>query len=208
MGRDPGEPSLVEALQMLASQLGAQVEVRGERSIRAIGTVHGRGFVVDIDGDRKGSDLLKSFAQNPRGSRAHIVWRTEIAVGAANPAGLTGVLASFVDVRDPNWNPRIFDPAHCRVVGTDPVELASRILTPSIHHQLMSVLGDVRIGIEPGAVRIVEEQKTDQHGGFVAGSFVHIRPGPIVPWPDRALVGPPWWLLLLAEIAVAVDAVG
>ena len=204
-GRDENEPTLGEAWQMLAGRMGVTVEELGERSIRAQGTVRGRGFSVAVEGDKKGSELLRSFAYNPRGSRTHVKWRSELAVACANLRQLSGTITSFVDVNDPRWSPKA-DLNLCRVVKTDPPTLGTFVLSPSIHAQLMSLWMDATIVVDAGAVRLQHENKTAPDSGYMVGSIIHQYVGPPQPWPERALVGPPFWTLLLCEIAEAVDA--
>ena len=117
--RDKDQPTLLEAWQMLSQRMGATVEEINPRSIRAQGTVCGRGFFVAIEGGKKGSDFFRSFAYNPRGSRAHVRWRSELAVGCTNPRQLAGTIESFVDINDPRWSPGA-ELNLCRVVTTDP----------------------------------------------------------------------------------------
>lgn len=203
--RDDNEPTLGEAWQMLAGRMGVTVEQRDDLSIRAQGTVRGRGFFVAIEGDRKGSELLRSFAQNPRGSRSYVQWRSELAVASTNPRQLAGTIRSFVDIDDPRWSPSA-DLNLCRVVTTDPPALGTFVLSPSIHAQLMSLWMDATIVVDTGAVRLLHENRAAPDKGYMVGSIVHQYVGSPQPWPERALAGPPFWTLLLCEIAEAVDA--
>ena len=204
--RDKDQPTLLEAWQMLSQRMGATVEEINPRSIRAQGTVRGRGFFVAIEGGKKGSDFFRSFAYNPRGSRAHVRWRSELAVGCTNPRQLAGTIESFVDINDPRWSPGA-ELNLCRVVTTDPPLLGTYVLSPSIHAQLMSLWMDAKIVVEANAVRLIDEGTSDDDDGYMVGSIVHQYVGTPPPWPERALLGPQFWTLLLCEIAEAVDAV-
>lgn len=193
---------------MLADRIGLdEVRARGDRSIHATGTVHGRRVEVDIEADPKGSELLRSERwAGARRPRPRDLWRTELTVGCANPRGLAGTISSAVDVEDPAWDPRNFEPSHCRVVAAEPDSLAAAVLTESVRKHLSSIHVDVAIGVEPDAVRLRDERSMNSGAGFVAGSVVHHHQGSPPPWPDRAVIGPPWWIGVLCEIADAVDA--
>jgi hypothetical protein len=39
----------------------------------------------------------------------------------------------------------------------------------------------------------------------VAGSVIHQYQGSPLPWPERALAGPPWWIDLLCDLADTLD---
>ncbi len=207
--REDGPP-LGEAWTMIGAQLGLAVEVRGERSIRASGTVQGRGVVVEIDGEAARSSFFRSlFGVNTISSRnQREAWHTAVAVACANPNGTTGSIESSVDVDDPAWRPGHYDPRNGRQVRSDSPDLARRALTTATHEALMSIVDDVRIDVGADALRV------DHHGtaipgsrtGYVAASFLHHFQGDPPPWPQRATVGPPWWIGLLCEMARTLEA--
>jgi hypothetical protein len=204
--RDEGEPGLAEAWQTLGDRLGLAVEVSGERSVRAKGTVRGRPVTVEINGRQRGTEFLQDLAPTHR-RRVHQRWSTELTVGCTNPRGLHGVLESIRDIDDPAWDPRNFDMSHCRVVRTDPASLAAWVVTPSIHERMMGLQTDHRIHVDPAQIRVSADEKTNRDGGYMVGSPIHnAYPRPAQPWPERALAGPPWWIDLLCDIADAVDA--
>lgn len=204
--RDDGKPTLVEAWQMLGQRLGLDVSVEGDRSVSAAGLVRGRQVTVDIEGRQRGTELLRSFATTNR-KRVHERWRSELSVACANPAGLTGNVESFVDVRDPKWDPRNHDPSQCRVVRGVPEPLGERALTPSVHERLAGLWDDARIEVTSDRVRLVSVKKASLEGGWFVGIPFHVSyPNAPQPWPERALAGPPWWIDLLCDIADALDA--
>jgi hypothetical protein len=106
---DDNAPTLGEAWTLLGEQLGLSVEQRGERSIRAIGTVRGRAVTVDIEGE--GLSKRREFTRflaglNTISSRnQREKWHTTLTVGCANPSRVTGRIESSVDVDDPAWKP-------------------------------------------------------------------------------------------------------
>lgn len=204
-GRDDGEPTLDEAWRMLEERIGLTVHRADEWGVDADGTVRGRPVTVRIAGRRRGSEFLASFATTNR-RRVHEVWATDMAVGCGNPRGVTGTLVSFVDTDDPAWQPGKWDPSAGRVVRTDPPELADLVLTDSVRERLMDRIGDHTIRIETGAVRLAAEQKASKDGGWFVGVPIHVEyPGAPLPWPERALAGPPWWIDLLCDIADGLD---
>lgn len=201
-----GEPTLAQAWQMLGGELGLAVEERGERSVRAVGTVRGRAVEVDIEGTTTGGGFLMQFRPVQRQRKARQRWHTSLTVGCVNPRGLTGRLRSFVDIQHPDWDPRNFDPTHCRVVDAEPHELAAVVLTDDVRARLASVWGDVEIAVAADHVGVRAEAGTSMEGGFVAGSVIHHPPsGPTLPWPERALAGPRWWVHLLCDVADSLD---
>jgi hypothetical protein len=202
--RDAAAPTLAEAWETLGHRLGLEVVAGDERAVRAHGIIRNRPVSVEIRGSQRGSELLSGMGPTRR-KRVHQRWTTELTVGCRNPAGLEGVLESVTDIHDPEWDPRNFDPSHCRIVRSDPPELAGRIITPSIHERLMGLETDNRIEVRSGDVRVAADTTTGPDVGFIAGSPIHLYPGPPQPWPDRALAGPPWWIDLLCDIADAVD---
>ena len=204
-----GEPTLAQAWTMLADRLGLAIEERGERSVRAHGNVHGRAVTVEIDGDPARGEFTRFlFGLNTISSRnRREQWHTVLTVACANPLGVTGTIESAVDPSDPAWNPREYNPRNGRKVSTDPPSLADRMLTTETNERLMSITDDVLIDVQKSSISI------DHHGTalpgpgatYVAGSIVHHYQGSPAPWPDRALVGPPWWIELLCELADTLD---
>jgi hypothetical protein len=207
--RDAGEPTLAEAWAMLGERLGLEVAARGEHAITAGGIVRGRPVSVEIE--RKGArsegwrflaGLSTISSRNRRDT-----WHTVLSVGCTNPSGITGTIESVVDVDDPAWNPREYDPRNGRHVRSDPPGLA-HLLDAEAHERLMSIMEDVVIQV--GAATLVIDHRSttrpDSGAGYVAGSFVHHYQGPPPPWPERAVAGPPWWIELLCDLADAVDA--
>jgi len=210
MGRknDDG-PTIGQAWNMVGDRLGLSVDERSERSISATGTVRGRPITVEIDGDPARSEGWRHlFGVNTISSRnRREKWHTVLSVGCANPSGVTGVLESAVDVRDPAWNPREYNPRNGRKVTTDPPALADRILTPETHETLMSISDDLKIQVQSSAL-VIDDESTALPGsqtGYVAASFLHHYQGAPPPWPDRAVIGPPWWIDLLCDLADALD---
>lgn len=193
---------------MLGERLGFEVEVRAERSIRARGTVRGRPVVVEIEGSGGRREFARFlFGINTISSRnRRETWHTTLAVGCANTAG-TGMLESAVDVRDPAWNPREYDPRNGRKVTTDPAALADRILTAELGEALMNIMDDVRIHVGSDVLRIDDESTAIPGKGanYVAGSLIHHYMGSPQPWPERALAGPVWWIDLMCDLADAVE---
>jgi hypothetical protein len=206
--REPDEPTLAEAWEMLGSRLGLTVEPSGDDRVRATGTVRGRTVTVEIGG--RGSDeglrgFLREFRPAQRQGRARQSWHTQVRVSCVNPEGLAGWIESVVDVTDPAWNPRQYDPRAGRVVRSDPGELRERFATPTVYERLMDIVPDVRFELEADSLRLDDTSSTSRGGSFVAASPIHGPRGPVVPWPERALVGPPWWIELMCDLADAVD---
>ena len=202
-------PAVGQAWGMIGGRLGLSVEERSERSIRATGTVRGRSITVDIDGDPARSEGWRHlFGVNTISSRnRREKWHTVLSVGCTNPSGVTGVIESAVDVRDPAWNPREYNPRNGRKVTADPSSLADRILTPETHESLMSISDDLKIQVQSAAL-VIDDESTALPGsqtGYVAASFLHHYQGDPPPWPDRAVIGPPWWIDLLCDLADALD---
>ena len=194
---------------MLTDRYGLAVEVRGERSITARGQARGRALAVAIDGRGARSELGRFFfGLNTISSRnRREKWHSELSVSCMNPARVTGTIESAVDVTDPAWKPGQYDPRAGRTVRADPPSLGERVLSPDIHERLMSIMDDVTIRIEPTAV-LIEDDATaipDAGANYVAGSVIHHYTGTPPPWPDRAVVGPPWWIDLLCDIADRLD---
>jgi hypothetical protein len=209
--RDDDEPTLGDAWTMLGEQLGLSVEQRGERSIRATGTVRGRAVTVDIEGEgRSGRKEFGRFLAglNTISSRnQREKWHTTLTVGCNNPTGVTGTIESSVDLNDPAWKPGEYDPRRGRSVTTTPPDLADRVLTADTHERLMSITEDLQIEVEPTALVIVDDNTTRPGSGanYVAGSFLHHYQGAPPPWPERAIVGPPWWITLVCDLADTLD---
>lgn len=204
-----GEPTLAQAWAMLGGRLGLVVEERGERSMRAHGNIRGRVVTVEIEGDAVGKGFARFlFGVNTISSRnRREKWHTVLTVGCANPHGITGAIQSAVDVHDPAWNPREYNPRNGRSVRSDPPELANRVLTAETYERLMSVTDDVLVHVLPTAICIDHHATALPGSGanYVAGSVIHHYQGAPPPWPERALVGPPWWIDLLCDLADAVD---
>ena len=200
-------PALAEVGQTLAPQYAATVQVRGPESVHVTGSVRGRGLLVDIESRKRRLEGLHRIGTGPRAQRAYRMWTSELAVSCVNPHGLQGSVTSFQDVHDPAWEPRGFDPSQCRKVVTDPPALAARVLTPSSHSKLLRPWDDITIHIDATAVRLHTEQQASLELGYFGGCPFHRHPdgGTL---PDRFLVGPPWWVDLLCEIADAVDLLG
>ncbi|MCB0954724.1 MAG: hypothetical protein KDB06_01570 [Ilumatobacter sp.] len=205
-GGSGDELTLAGAWQLLAPQLGAQLEVRGERSILATGVVRGRGWSLQIEGRPLGNAFLRELRSGPNRNKAYDEWTSELAVACANPRGLMGLLRSSQDPNDPNWRPGEYDPRRGRKVVSNPPELAAAALTPELHQVLLDLWRDVDIAIEPAAVRLGEVSKARaSRGGFMGGSVLHHAPNMVRPMPERAIAGPPWWIDLVCRIADAVD---
>jgi len=194
---------------MLGDRLGLTIDVRGDRSIRADGSVRGRRIVVEIDGTRdRGGFARNFFGINTISSRnRREKWHTMAAVGITGESAMTGEIHSAVDVRDPAWNPREYNPRNGRKVWSEPTQLAQRLLTAETHESLMSISDDVQIRVEPNAIRIVDDSTAipDSGPNYVAGSLIHHFTGPIPPWPERALIGPTWWIDLLCDLADSAE---
>jgi hypothetical protein len=211
MGRkqDGGGPTLAEAWAMLGERLGLQVEPQGENGIRAHGLVRDRPVTVAIEREAARSEGWRFLAGlNTKSSRnRRDTWHTVLSVGCANPSGLTGTIESAVDVNDPAWNPREYDPRNGRFVRADPSALGEKLLDAGTYERLMSVMDDVVIHVDATAVRIDDHSTTSPDAGvtYVAGSLIHHYLGSPLPWPERAVAGPPWWIELLCDLADAVD---
>jgi hypothetical protein len=201
---DDGRPPLPELWRTIAPSYAAIVDERGEESVMVTGTARGRTFEVDIESRRKRLEALHRIGQGPREKAVYRTWRSSLAVSCANPHRLQGTLKAFVDVRDPSWDPRNFDPANGRRIVVEPPELASRLAPPSVQERLMQVRDDVTIVVDGGLVRIDDEQKAKVEIGYFGGCVFHQRPGPV--GPDRFVSAPPWWIDLLCDIADSVDA--
>lgn len=209
MKREPDEPTLAEAWGMLGPRLGLNVEPDGDDRVRATGTVRGHTVTVEISGSASDEGLrgfLREFRPAQRQGRARESWHTQVHVSCVNPEGLAGWIESAVDATDPAWDPRNFDPRAGRVVRSDPVELRERVVTPSVHERLMDIVPDVRFELDADSLSLDDTSSTSKGGSFVAASPIHLPRGPVVPWPERALVGPPWWIELMCDLADAVDA--
>ena len=208
MKREPGEPTLTEAWGMLGPRLGLNVESSGDDHVRVTGAVRGRHVTVEISGRASDDGLrgfLREFRPAQRQGRARESWQTQLRVSCVNPDGLVGWIESVVDVTDPAWDPRNFDPRAGRVVRSDPVTLRERVVTPGVYERLMDIVGDIRFELDADSLRLDDTSPTSKGGGFVAASPIHSPRGPVVPWPERALVGPPWWIELICDMADVVD---
>jgi hypothetical protein len=211
MGRkqETGEPTLAEAWAMLGEQFGLHVEVVDDRSIRARGQVRGRAVRVEIERTMARSEGWRFlFGVNTISSRnRREKWHTVLAVGCRNPSGITGTIESAVDVDDPAWNPREYDPRNGRFVRTDPPVLAATVLDADTRERLMSIMDDVVIHVDQHELRIDDHSTALPSSGpnFVAGSLIHHYQGSPPPWPQRAVAGPPWWLDLLCDLAEALE---
>ncbi len=141
---------------MLGERLGLSVEERGERSVRAVGTVHGRAVTVEIEGDPGRSEFARFFfgLNTPSSRNRREKWHTALSVSCTNPGRMTGAIESAVDVRDPAWKPGQYDSRNGRKVRTDPTALADRVLTADTHERLMSIIDDLRIEVEPTTIRL------------------------------------------------------
>lgn len=205
---DAAKPTLGEAWTMLGERLGLEVDVGGERSIRAHGTVRGRAVVVEIEGSGGRREFARFlFGINTISSRnRRETWHTVLSVGCTNTGG-TGMIESAVDVRDPAWNPREYDPRNGRKVITDPPGLADRVLTSESREALMSIMDDVRIHVGQVELRIDDESTALPGKGpnYVAGSLIHHYLGSPQPWPERALAGPVWWIDLMCDLADTLE---
>lgn len=207
--RDEYEPTLAEAWTHLGAQWGLEVTVEHDNSIQAHGAVRGRGVSIVVERTKATSEGWRHlFGVNTMSSRnRRNRWRTILAVRCANPSGAVGRIASFVDVNDPAWQPGHYDPRAGRSVRSDPPELLGRVLDASTYERLMSISDDLTVQITPDTVVIDEEGTSLPDGGptYIAGSFIHHFQGPPPPMPDRAVIGPPWWITLLCDIADGVD---
>ena len=212
MGRrdDEAIPDLVTAWTLFDQRIGGglRVAATGDDAVHVEGVVLGRGVTVDIVGQRSGNEFLRELFHQP-GRRHHkvkMVWQSQIVVSTHNPAGLVGVIDSFVDTDSPHWTPGAFDPRNGRVVRADPVALGAAALDAAIVEQLSTIVADVRIHVGPTSIGIRHEGRSDTDAGsYVAGCVLHHPLGPVVPWPDRALVGPWFWFGLLGQIAAALE---
>lgn len=207
--RDEHEPTLAEAWGMLSAQLGVQVETADDDSVRVSGTVRGRPLLLTIERQAARSEGWRFlFGVNSVSSRnRRDQWHTMLAVGCTNPSGLSGSIRSAIDLEDPAWQPGRYDPRAGRHVRSDPPELLQRVLDADTHERLMSISDDLSVHVTPNAV-VIDEHSTslpDKGARYVAGSFVHHFQGSPPPMPQRAIIGPPWWITLLCDIADAVD---
>jgi hypothetical protein len=205
--QDDGEPTLGQAWQTLGQRLGLSVDSSDPRAVHAEGVVCGRRVVVDISSKQRGSEFFAAFKKPGRGgNRAYLNWSSSLSVACTNPRGLTGSVESIVDITDPSWKPGNFDPLHCRVVRASTPELAAVVLTPSVRDRLMQWVTDARFEVQSDRVVLAEDARSRLDSGYVAGSIVHRFVGSPPPWPERALIGPQWWVDLLVDVADALDA--
>lgn len=193
---------------MLGPRLGLSVEPAGDDHVRAMGTVRGRTVTVEISGqgnDQGTQGFFRAFLAPQRQRRARESWHTQVRVSCANPEGLAGLIESSVDANDPAWDPRHYDPRAGRAIRSDPAGLGERVVTASVYERLMDIVPDVRFQLGPDSLIWDDTTSTSKGGGFVAASPLHGPRGPVVPWPERALVGPPWWIELMCDLADGVD---
>ena len=202
--RDPGEPTLVEAWQMLAPELQASVEARGPESVLVRGTTRGRPFVVDISSAGKWNEALVEMNAAPRRRQPYRDWHAEMVVSCHNPRGLQGTIRAFTVANSPSWRPGAATPENGRAVVSDNPALGE-LLVPLVHDRLMGLWPDVTLVVDAGSVRVLHDDKSRKDLGFLIGSLIHQPVGPPVPWPERALVGPRWWLQMLCEMADRLD---
>jgi len=92
------------------------------------------------------------------------------------------------------------------VVRGSPPPLAQRVLIPSVHQRLVQWITDVRVEVRADHVFLGGEQSTSLDGGYIAGTPIHMFVGAPLPAPERALVGPPWWIDVMCDMADALDA--
>ena len=203
--RDPGEPTLIEAWHMLAPECQATVEERGIESVLVRGTSRGRPFVVDISSAGKWNEALVEMNSDPRRRKPYREWHTELVVSCHNPRGLHGTIRAFTDANNPAWDPRAMTPENGRVVVCDSQPLGD-LLLPLVHERLMGLWPDITLVVDANSVRVVHDDKSRKDLGFLGGSVIHQPIGSPVPWPERALVGPRWWLHLLCDAAERLDA--
>ena len=76
------------------------------------------------------------------------------------------------------------------------------MLDEDTHERLMSIMDDITIVIGATSIFIDHHStsRPDSGARYVAGSFIHHFQGSPPPWPDRAIIGPPWWIDLLCDI--------
>lgn len=205
---DAGRLDLPETWQLVAQRYALELVLVEPRAVHARGEVRGRRVDARIRGQGSGLQAFMSEFRPPQRRRdPRDPWQCALSVECSNPRGLTGSLSSFVDVRDPSWDPRNFDPAHCRVIRTDPDALAATVITPSVRERLSSIHDDVTIEIAPTFVRVAAEGSAAAgEGSYLAGCLIHHYGGPVQPWPERGVAGPAWWLDLLLDMADALDA--
>lgn len=205
-GKGAGEPTLGEAWNTLGQRLGLTVEPHADRSISAHGTVRGRRIDIEIEGDKQRNKVaLLMLALNTMGPGSRREkWRSLVTVEIANPRRITGVIESFVDANDPSWKPGQFHPSNGRQVPADNPALA---LSESVRERLMNIIADVRFEVGPQQITFRHENKARPGPGanFVAGSVLHQFRGTPPPWPEQALIGPPWRIELLCDIADSID---
>lgn len=209
---DEGALTLVQAWTLLGEQLGLTVESPGEDAVHADGMVHGRSVDVEITADPGSaladgiSDFTHHFTGRRRkGGGKRRTWRTVLSVSCTNPRGLAGTITSAVDLNDPDWDPRNFDPAHCRAITVDPPELAA-VLTPAVRDRLMQVMGDVAFTVDGQRVVLAVDNEARVDAGYIAGSIIHQLNRSIPTWPERGTAGPPWWIDTVCALADAIDA--
>lgn len=207
-----GALTLSQAWTMLGQRLDLTFEVITDDAVRASGVINGRAVEVEIaagGGAVKGaiSDVVEGFSGRRRkGGGKRRPWSTTLSVACANPRHLQGTLTSMVDIDDPAWDPRNFDPSHCRALRADPPELASELLSPSVRERLMDVPGDISITIAAGQVGLSTVTEVREDAGYIAGSIIHQLARSVPTWPERGITGPPWWIDTLCLVADEVDA--
>lgn len=208
--RDEDIPDLATAWSLLDQRIGGGLHVStpAEDAVHVEGIVHGRAIAVDIAGQRSGSAVLRELFHRPgrRRNEVKMIWQSQIVIGTSHTTGLAGVIDSFVDTNSPHWNPGVFDPRNGRVVRADPPALGALVLDQAVVERLSTIIEDVRIHVGPTSIGMRHEGRSGTDpGGYVAGCVLHHPLGPVVPWPDRALVGPWFWLGLLDEIAARLE---
>lgn len=204
---DAGRLDLPQTWQLVAQRHGLELAVAEPSGVHARGVVRGRRVDARVRGQGSGVQAFMSEFRPPQRRRdPRDPWQCALSVECANPRGLTGSLESFVDVRDPAWDPRNFDPGHCRVIRSEPASLAEVVATPSVRERLSSIHDDVTIEVAPTFVRVAAEGSSKAgEGSYLAGCVIHHYAGPVQPWPERGVAGPTWWLELLLDMADAVD---
>jgi hypothetical protein len=203
--RDDDAPPLHEAWQLFDQRIGGGLRITptDEHGVHVDGVVRGRAVAVDVVGARSGNQALRELFHQPGRMRhdARTVWQSQLVVACHAPASLVGTIDSWVDTNSPSWDPRVYDPRNGRIVRADPPALAATVLSPSIVDRLSGIIEDVRIVVGTESIGLRHEGTSSVDGGYVAGSVLHHPIGPVVPWPDRAIVGPWFWFGVLYDIA-------
>jgi hypothetical protein len=200
---DKDEPTLADTWAAIGHQLGLAVSA-DEHRVDAIGTVRGRQVAVAIAGRDRPWRIFAGDT-SPMRKTIHMYWSSSLRVSCRVPAHLEGYV-EFVTPSDfPGWTPN--GPLNQgRTVNASPAHL-SDVLPESARSWLFDRFSDLRIDVQPDAVVFdVADKGATRRGGWFVGVPMHTHyPGTGYEWPQRAIVGPVWWVNMLCDIADSVE---